>query len=128
MNKEFGKLLKQHRVAADLTLQELSDKANVSPSHLGRIENGQRFPSGHILQKIAGPLGFSEDEIFVLAGYLSPRTVGVSERSAPYTAGGRIDPYVANVLSQESVEVQRSVIGILSMLKNIAQSTKPTEE
>lgn len=125
-NREFGKLLKQHRVAADLTLQELSDKANVSPSHLGRIENGQRFPSGHILQKIAGPLGFTEDEIFVLAGYLSPRGMGVAERTASYTAGGRIDPYVANVLGQEPVEVQRSVIGILSMLKNIARSVRET--
>ncbi len=128
MNKEFGKLLKQHRVAADLTLQELSDKAHVSPSHLGRIENGQRFPSGHILQRIAGPLGFSEDEIFVLAGYLSPRTAGVTEQSASYTAGGRIDPYVANVLAQETVEVQRSVIGILSMLKTIAQSMQARGE
>jgi len=121
VNKEFGKLLKQYRVAADLTLQELSDKAGVSPSHIGRIENGQRFPSGHILQRIAGPLGFGEDEIFVKAGYLSPRAVGVAEKAAGYGAAGRLDPYVAEVLGQEPVEVQRSVVGILNMLKNIAR-------
>ena len=124
VNKDFGKLLKQYRVAADLTLQELSDKAGVSPSHLGRIENSQRFPSGHILQRIAGPLGLSEDEIFVKAGYLSPlspRAVGVAEKAAGYGAAGRLDPYVAEVLGQEPVEVQRSVVGILNMLKNIAR-------
>lgn len=121
VNKDFGKLLKQYRVAADLTLQELSDKAGVSPSHLGRIENAQRFPSGHILQRIAGPLGFSEDDMFVKAGYLSPRSAGVSEKAAAYNASGRLDPYVAEVLGQEPVEVQRSVVGILEMLKNIAR-------
>jgi len=121
VNKEFGKLLKQHRIAADLTLQELSDKAGVSPSHIGRIENGQRFPSGHILQRIAVPLGFGEDEIFVKAGYLSPRAAGVAEKAAGYGAAGHLDPYVAEVLGQEPVEVQRSVVGILDMLKNIAR-------
>ncbi|MFC1904606.1 hypothetical protein ACFLXT_02450 [Chloroflexota bacterium] len=33
-----------------------------------------------------------------------------------------MDPYVARVLSQEPVEVQRVIIGILSMLKSIAKS------
>jgi len=46
--------------------------AGVSASHLGRIERGERFPSGSVLRRIAGPLGFEEDELFTLAGYLCP--------------------------------------------------------
>lgn len=104
-----------------LTLQELADQAHVSPSHLGRIERGERFPSARILRKIAKPLGFQEDEIFTLAGYLSPQPGSISEEQPGYS-GGRLDPYVSKVLSREPIEVQHAVIGILSMLKSIARS------
>jgi len=33
-----------------------------------------------------------------------------------------LDPYVARVLSQEPIDVQRAVIGILTILKSIAKS------
>lgn len=33
-----------------------------------------------------------------------------------------LDPYAARVLSQESAEVQRIVIGILTILKSIAKT------
>jgi len=118
--KELGKIIKRQRVAADLTLQQLSSRAGVSPSHLGRVERGQRFPSAHILHRIAGPLGFDEDELFTLAGYRS-QSAGVAEKAGGYT-GGHLDPYVASVLGQEPPEVQRAVVGILTMLKNIARS------
>jgi len=104
-----------------LTLQELSGRAGVSSSHLGRIERGERFPSAHVLRKIAKPLGFEENELFALAGYLSPCAPSLSEESRPYS-GGRLDPYVARVLSQEPVDVQRAIVGILSILKSIAKS------
>ena len=117
----IGGIIKQQRIGIPLTLQELSAKANVSASHLGRIERGERFPSAHILQKIAVPLGFEENELFTLAGYLSAKSPMIAERPSGYT-GGQLDPYVARVLSQEPVEVQRAVIGILTMLKSIAKS------
>lgn len=103
-----------------LTLQELANLADVSPSHLGRIERGERFPSARILRKIARPLGFEEGELFTLAGYLSPQPDTIAEARPSYS-GGRLDPYVSKVLSQEPIEVQHAVIGILSMLKSIAK-------
>ena len=120
-DNDFGRIIKQQRIAVQLTLQQLSDMSGVSPSHLGRIERGQRFPSAHILRKIAQPLSFDEDELFTLAGYLSSKPLSVAEKEPPYR-GGRLDPYVAAVLSQESVEIQRAVIGILTLLKNIGRS------
>ena len=117
----LGKIIKQQRVALSMTLQEVAAKSSVSASHLGRIERGERFPSAHILQKIARPLGFEEDELFTLAGYLSPQSAAVSEQAAPYNTE-RIDPYVAKLLAQESVENQRAIIGILAVLKSIAKN------
>lgn len=110
---ELGKILKRQRLMIPLTLHELAAKSGVSPSHLGRIERGNRFPSAHILQKLAEPLGFDEGELFARAGYLSPK----AERE--YIQG--VDPYVTAVLSQEPVEMQRTVVGILSVLKSVAQ-------
>jgi len=116
----LGRIIKQQRIAIPLTLQKLAARAGVSASHLGRIEAGQRFPSAHILRKIAKPLGFEEDELFTLAGYLSPQSPMIAEKNLGYS-GERLDPYVARVLAQEPVEMQRAVIGILTILKSIAK-------
>lgn len=125
----LGKILKQQRISLSLTLQELAAKANVSASHLGRIERGERFPSAHVLQRIAKPLSFAEDELFTLAGYLSPqqRPIGAEDR-IPTITDGRLDPFVARMLAQEPTEVQRAVIGILTILKSIAKETIKKEQ
>lgn len=119
-NINLGELLKQKRLSLPLTLRELSVRSGVSTSHLGRIERGDRFPSGSVLRRIAEPLGFTEDELFTLAGYLSPQPSGVAEGEAQYGGGG-LDPYVARMLAQEPVDVQRAVVGILNILKGIAK-------
>lgn len=118
----FGELVRQRRVIQSLTLQELSTKSGVSASHLGRIERGERFPSGSILRKLAGPLGFEEGELFTLAGYLSAQSPSMAESHPDYGLR-ELDPYVARILAQEPVDVQRTVIGILSILKSIAGSS-----
>ena len=119
--RELGRILRRKRVTLPLTLQELSAKTGISPSHLGRIERGGRFPSAGVLRKIARPLGFGEEELFTLAGYLSPQQVDtIAETPPTYSAG--LDPYVARVLAQETPEMQRAVLGILSILKGLART------
>ena len=120
-DNNLGRILKQQRITIPLTLQELAVTSGVSSSHLGRIERGERFPSGHILRKIAKPLGFDEDELFTLAGFLSPQTPSVAEERSSGYSGRRLDPYVAKMLSEEPIEVQRAVIGILTVLKSVAR-------
>jgi transcriptional regulator with XRE-family HTH domain len=120
-SNNLGKILKQQRVSVPLTLQELASETGVSSSHLGRIERGERFPSARILRKIARPLGFDEDELFTLAGFLTPHTSGVSEESGGRYTSRQLDPYVARMLGEEPPEVQRAVIGILSLLKSVAR-------
>jgi len=114
---DLGKLLKQRRVMIPLTLQELAAASSVSSSHLGRIERGGRFPSAHILHKIAKPLGFEEAELLALAGYLSPQ----SSTEVAMPTRGQLDPSVAALLSQEPVEIQRAMLAIFSALKYIAR-------
>ncbi len=125
ISNNFGEIIRQGRITMRLTLSQLSAMSGVSSSHLGRIERGERFPSGSILRRIAEPLGFEENELFTLAGYLSPSPAGISESRSRY-GGGELDPYVARMLAQEPVDVQRAVIGILTILKSIAKGM--TEE
>ena len=117
--QRIGRILKDQRVSRPLTLQQLAAKTRVSASHLGRIERGERFPSAHVLKRMARPLGFDENELFTIAGYLSPQADSIAETS-PGFSSGQLDPYVARVLGQETVEVQRAVVGILTILRSIA--------
>lgn len=116
----LGKILKRQRVTVPLTLKELSDATGISPSHLGRIERGERFPSARTLRKIARPLDFEEDELFTLAGYLSPQYPAMAEANAGYNRE-RLDPLVARTLAKEPIEIQRAVISILTILKSITK-------
>jgi transcriptional regulator with XRE-family HTH domain len=116
-SNNLGKIIKQRRLMAELTLQKLSLMSGVSASELGRIERGERFPSATILRKIAKPLDLGESELFIFAGYLSPQP----SNTVDSFSSRRLDPYVANVLSQEPLEVQRIVLAILSILKSMTK-------
>ena len=122
-SQNLGRIIKQQRIAVGLTLRELSARSGVSSSHLGRVERGERLPSAHILQRIAKPLGFEENELFPLAGYLSGPVLTAAETMAENNAG-QLDPIVARILAQEPVEVQRAVVAILTLLKNVAKSSE----
>jgi len=128
VNNDLGRIIKQQRITIPLTLQELATASSVSSSHLGRIERGERFPSAHILRRIAKPLGFDEDELFTLAGFLSPQAPGVAEEKSTIYGSRRLDPYVAKMLAEESVEIQRAVIGILNTVKLIAKGMSKANE
>ncbi len=71
MANNLSGALRERRNTLGLTLCQVSTISGVSVAHIGRIENGQRFPSGCILRKLAEPLGFSEVELLKLAGFLS---------------------------------------------------------
>ena len=53
----------------------------------------------------------------MLANFLSPQPSNAVESSS----GKQLDPYVASVLSQEPVEIQRAVVTILAVMKNMAK-------
>jgi len=122
-NGNLGKILKQRMSMLSLTLHKLAAKSGVSPSYLGRVENGERFPSARILRKLAEPLGFTKSELFTFADYLPPSDY----LSTQFVENGNevhhsnLDPNIASALAQEPPEVQRAVYAILSALKYIAR-------
>lgn len=117
--KILGKIIKQRRLIAGLTVSRLGVISGVSASHLGRIESGERYPSTRILRKIAKPLDIDEDALFTFAGYLSPRLSNV----VASFSDGRLDSCVAIMLSHASPEVQHAILSIISALKCMAKDT-----
>jgi transcriptional regulator with XRE-family HTH domain len=119
----LGRIIRQHRVLIPLTLQELAQISGVSPSYLGRIEKNERFPSASILRKIAQPLGFNENELFILAGYLPPQSDAIAEASKDYNHTS-LDPHIARELAKEPIEMQFAALTILSILKSLNKMKK----
>jgi hypothetical protein len=66
-----------------------------------------------------------EGALLQLAGHLSSQS---NERIKTSRTRSQLDPYVKHTLAQETVEVQRSVIGIISLLKSIADAREPSDQ
>ena len=120
---DLGRMIKQQRLVVPLTLRQLSAASGISASHLSRIEQGDRLPSARTLGRIATPLGFEENALFTLAGFLSSTPSDNGKEESDHTIS-RLDPYVVKVLAKEPVTVQRHAISILSILKSLAKNAK----
>ena len=117
----LGTMLRQRRIMLMMTQRKLSELTGISPSYLGRVEKGERHPSASMLKKLAEPLGFTENELFSIAGFLSPQFPSTKKDPGGDIAD-KLDPYVSLILSREPFEVQRTVIGILSIIKSLSRN------
>jgi transcriptional regulator with XRE-family HTH domain len=82
----LGALLRAQRVAADLSLRELSERTKVSNAYLSQVERGLHEPSLSVLRTIASALGVPLTSLLDRAGLLedsgSDGDVGVRETEA----------------------------------------------
>jgi transcriptional regulator with XRE-family HTH domain len=66
----LGALLRAQRVAAELSLRELSERTNVSNAYLSQLERGLHEPSLKVLRAITSALGVSLGSLLDRAGLL----------------------------------------------------------
>jgi transcriptional regulator with XRE-family HTH domain len=57
MQREFGQRLREARIAAGLTQQELASRIGMQPSHLSEIESGQQNVTMRSMAALAHALG-----------------------------------------------------------------------
>lgn len=70
--KELGRLVRQHRLAAGKSMDEVATAAKVSKATIHRFEQGSiEAPSPQKLQRIAQVLGVEVEDYFALAGYFT---------------------------------------------------------
>ena len=66
----LGALLRAQRVAADLSLRELSERTNVSNAYLSQLERGLHEPSLSVLSAIASALEVPLGPLLMRVGML----------------------------------------------------------
>ncbi len=64
IKKEFGKILRQIRVAKHLTQEKMAENIGIQPENYSRIENGLSFPKPENIVKISKVLGIEIAELF----------------------------------------------------------------
>ena len=105
---DLGGYLRDQRVAARLSVRQLSDLAGISNPYLSQIERGLKKPSAEILKQIAHGLSMSAESLYIRAGILEEG----SERSP--TPGVRdaiaADPLLTPQQRGVLVEVYRAFV------------------
>lgn len=66
--RSLGDAIRQARVAANLSLRDLTKRVSVTPSYLSDIENDRRVPSQDVLSSLAQVLQLDLDHLMALAG------------------------------------------------------------
>ena len=86
----FGELLRQHRLAAGLTQEELAERARISVRAISDLERGvRRAPHKDTLRLLAEALNLSEDDCALL--FESVRETRRAEAAPPcYGADRRL--------------------------------------
>lgn len=69
-SRSLGDVIRAARLAADLSLRDLTKRVSVTPSYLSDIENDRRVPSQEVLSTIAVVLQLDLDHLMALAGRL----------------------------------------------------------
>lgn len=71
--QDIGGFIRTQRLAAQVSLRQLAERAGVSNPYLSQIERGLRKPSADVLAQIAKGLRVSAEVLYVRAGILEAR-------------------------------------------------------
>lgn len=63
-----GQVLRSERVETRRTLQQVADRAGVSPQYLSEVERGRKDPSSEMLESICGALGLRLADLLTASG------------------------------------------------------------
>jgi transcriptional regulator with XRE-family HTH domain len=111
----LGSLLRAQRVAAELSLRELSERTNVSNAYLSELERGLHEPSLRVLRAIASALGTPLASTLARAGLLGD---GEADRAA-----GVRETEAAILRDPELSEPQRTAL--LSVYRSFVHTRRP---
>lgn len=114
-----GEYIREQRAAAQLSLRQLAQAADVSNPYLSQVERGLRKPSAEILSQIAKALEISAESLYIRAGILEPR---------------QGDPSVTGAIAEDSTLTDRQRQSLLEIyaafqaenaVRHETQETKP---
>jgi transcriptional regulator with XRE-family HTH domain len=68
-SKALGEVIREQRLAKNLTLREVSANGFVSMGHLSDVENGRKECSSVVIGNIANGLGVESHNLIIEAGF-----------------------------------------------------------
>lgn len=68
-----GQFLKEHRKRKRLTTREVGEYVGVSSNYISVVERGLRWASDGLFSELAKLYGIDEEELFTMAGRVSPK-------------------------------------------------------
>lgn len=106
--ERLGRVIREQRKLAELSLRDLAARTNVSNPYLSQIERGLHEPSVRVLKAIATALNMSAEALMVQAGLLD--TPG-DEGTVPSVVDAvRADPRLTDEQKAAMLTVYRSYV------------------
>lgn len=106
--QSLGSFIRERRNAAEYSLRDLADRANVSNPYLSQIERGLHTPSVRVLKAIATALNVSAESLLVQAGLLEG---GTGDEATPSVEDAiRADDLLSDDQKSAILAVYRSYI------------------
>ena len=107
----LGALLRAQRVAAELSLRDLSARTNISNAYLSELERGLHEPSLRVLRSIASALGRPLGPMLATAGVLGDGEEGNREAGVGDTEAAILrDPALSEPQRMALLSVYRSFV------------------
>jgi|SRR5262245_35382841 len=76
--ERLGRIIREQRTLAEMSLRDLAARANVSNPYLSQIERGLHEPSVRVLHGIASALNISAEALMAQAGLIDRAIAGES--------------------------------------------------
>jgi transcriptional regulator with XRE-family HTH domain len=106
--QRLGRVIREQRTAAELSLRDLAARTNVSNPYLSQLERGLHEPSVRVLKAIATALNMSAEALMVQAGMLDEPTD--ADPATSVVDAVRADPLLTDDQRSALLTVYRSYI------------------
>ena len=67
IKKHLGSNIKLYRTNLGISQAKMAEMVNMATNYLGLIENGKKFPSAEMIERIAASLGKDTTDLFMTA-------------------------------------------------------------
>jgi transcriptional regulator with XRE-family HTH domain len=104
--ERLGRIIREQRTAAELSLRELAARTNVSNPYLSQLERGLHEPSVRVLKAIAAALNMSAEALMMQAGLIDP--TGETTPATRVADAIRTDPRLTDDQKAALLSVYRS--------------------
>ncbi len=106
--QRLGRVIREQRTAAELSLRDLAARTNVSNPYLSQLERGLHEPSVRVVKAIATALNMSAEALMVQAGMLDEPTD--ADPATSVVDAVRADPLLTDDQRSALLTVYRSYI------------------